>query len=200
MIHLKNYECFLEKFNIEPSDPENLKKHKQYVNETELFIKNYRTGIVKLKQIWTGIKTENGKQVFLYDGEKMLEESKKLILTTIPGAAIKSKNPYLDELSNILRIEREIIKSQIGISEDSILQTETKSKMQEEQTPVGKKKLSETLNNINKRLNENTNKIKVLKVEMDKKKKVFEKRMLDLVKDLNISIRSIRIEESKPKK
>lgn len=200
MMHLKNYEGFLEKFNIDQSDPENLKKQKQYVNETELFVKNYRANNGKLRQIWTGIKTESGKQAFLYDGDKVLEESKKLIMTTMPGIAIKSKNPYLDELSNILRIEREIIKSQIGISEDSLLQTETKNKMQEEQTPVGKKKLSETLNNINKRLNDNTNKIKVLKTDMDKKKKVFDKRMLDLSKDLNISIRNIRIEESKPKK
>lgn len=195
MIHLKNYEGFLEKFNIDQSDPENLKKQKQYVNETELFIKNYSTNNGKLRQIWTGIKTENGKQAFLYDGDKVLEESKKLIMTTMPGVAMKSKNPYLEELSNILRIEREIIKSQLGISEDSLLQTETKSKMQEEQTPEGKKGLSETLAKISKRISDNTNKIKVLKTDMEKKKKVFDKRMLDLKKDLAISIKNIRAEE-----
>ena len=195
MIHLKNYEGFLEKFNIDQNDPENLKKQKQYVNETELVLRNYNTNNSKLRQIWTGIKTESGKQAFLYDGDKVLEESKKLILTSMPGVATKSKNPYLDELSNILRIEREIIKSQIGISEDSLLQTETKSRVQDEQTPEGKKGLSETLGKINDRITNNTNKIKVLKTDMEKKKKVFDKRMLDLKKDLAISINNIRIEE-----
>ncbi len=191
MKYLKKYDAFSETIAINPSDSETVKKSKMSVNENEIYLRNYNANKEKLRQIWTEIIKDGEKTVFRYAGDKLLIESEKLITTTLPGVG-KAKNPYLSELSNILNIERQIIASQIKISDDSILQTETKNKMQGEESAENKATFSEKVDEIGKRITDNTNKIKVLKDEMDKKKVDFKKRMDGIDRDLQISIKTLK--------
>lgn len=197
MKHLKGYQAFAEKFTIDQGDPENIKKQKMYINETEIFLRNYTRDKDKLKRVWTATKSDGGKTVLEYEGERALAESDKLVLTTVPNSAIKVKNPYLDEYSNILRIERDIIKNQIGISEESANESETKGKMQGEENVDIKKRLQEELGKISDRKKDKEDRIRTLKAELDKKNKVFLKRMEDTKKDLALSASVIRSEEMK---
>ena len=55
MRYLKKYDDFSEAIAINPGDSETVKKSKMNVNESEIYLRHYKTNKDKHKRIWTEI-------------------------------------------------------------------------------------------------------------------------------------------------
>ena len=184
MKNIKNYKKFLEDLTINLTDDPTTKMEKQDINTNNEHLKEYNTHKDQLTKIYTAKNTTDGS--LLYDDATLQMEVEKL-LGKSNTKTDEDRNPFLQELTTVLNLQRRIEKLQKDNLDDKLTKDDLNQNKNGESDKNALDDISNKIKEIDNRTNLNNTSITKLLTDYNKSKKDFDDKMKDIIKDLKDS-------------
>ena len=184
MKNIKNYKKFLEDLSINLTDDPTTKMEKQDINTNNEHLKEYNVHKDQLTKIYTAKNTTDGS--LLYDDATLQMEVEKL-LGKSNTKTDEDRNPFLQELTTVLNLQRKIEKLQKDNLDDKLAKDDLNQNKNGETDTNALGEISNKMKEIDTRTNLNNTSITKLLTDYNKSKKDFDDKMKDIIKDLKDS-------------
>jgi hypothetical protein len=184
MKNIKNYKKFLEDLTINLTDDPTTKMEKQDINTNNEHLKEYNTHKNQLIKIYTAKNTTDGS--LLYDDTALQMEVEKL-LGKSNTKTDEDRNPFLQELTTVLNLQRKIEKLQKDNLDDKLTKDDLNQNKNGETDTNALGEISNKIKEIDTRTNLNNTSITKLTLDYNKSKKDFDDKMSVIIKDLKDS-------------
>ena len=183
MRNLKTYKKFFEDLTINLSDDPTTKMEKQDINTNDEYLKDYNTYKDQLIKIYTAKNTDGS---LLYDDTALKTEVEK-ILGKSDDKTDKDRNPFLQELTTVLNLQRKIETLQKSNLDDKLTKDDLNQDKNAETDKSAIDSITKKIKEIDDRDNLNNTSISKLTADYNKSKKDFDDKMNKIIKDLKDS-------------
>ena len=183
MRNLKTYKKFFEDLTINLSDDPTTKMEKQDINTNDEYLKDYNTYKDQLIKIYTAKNTYGS---LLYDDTALKTEVEK-ILGKSDDKTDKDRNPFLQELTTVLNLQRKIETLQKSNLDDKLTKDDLNQDKNAETDKSAIDSITKKIKEIDDRDNLNNTSISKLTADYNKSKKDFDDKMNKIIKDLKDS-------------
>jgi hypothetical protein len=183
MRNLKTYKKFFEDLTINLSDDPTTKMEKQDINTNDEYLKDYNTYKDQLIKIYTAKNTDGS---LLYDDTSLKTEVEK-ILGKSDDKTDKDRNPFLQELTTVLNLQRKIETLQKSNLDDKLTKDDLNQDKNAETDKSAIDSITKKIKEIDDRDNLNNTSISKLTADYNKSKKDFDDKMNKIIKDLKDS-------------
>lgn len=183
------FDAFSEALTVGLQDSPATKMAKHAVNQGEKFLADYKKFKDRLTQVYTSTDPKTGKPLF--DDETLKAEVEKL-LGREDAAKTGSRNPYLQELTTVLELERRMKSLEDREGDDKMAEEDLRQQMSDEQDPGRKKDIQTRIDKLKERIGEAGTEVGKIATELATRKKEFETKMSKTLGELKKSIGRIK--------
>lgn len=186
---IMRYDAFAEALNVGLQDSPALKMSKQALNNSEKFLADYKKFKDRLTQVYTSVNPKDGKPQF--DDETLKAEVEK-ILGKEDAIKTGNRNPYLQELTTVLELERRLKSLQDKDNDDRLAEEDLRQQMSDEQDPNTKKELQTRVDKLKERDSETGSEISRITTELNDRKKEFDTKMSKALGEIKKAVARIK--------
>lgn len=186
---IMRFGAFREALTVGMQDSPATKMAKQATNQAEKFLGDYKKFKDRLTQVYTSVDPKTGKPLF---DEQTLKIEVEKLLGKEDATKTGNRNPYLQELTTVLELERRMKSLEDREGDDKLAEEDLRQQISDEQDPNTKKQIQERIDKLKERIGEAGSEVQKIATELATRKKEFETKMSKTLGELKKSIGRIK--------